>query len=63
MEAEIKKLKLREAEDAKTLETMVQHVEANLKRTTVSTRKNYTGPKGDSLPTAIMELLPWNSEK
>ena len=35
MEAELRRLRHREAEDAKTLETMVQHVEANLKRTTV----------------------------
>lgn len=34
MEEELKRLRLREAEDAKTLEAMVQHVEANLKRTT-----------------------------
>ncbi|XP_072014274.1 uncharacterized protein [Amphiura filiformis] len=34
MEAELRRLRHREAEDAKTLETMVQHVEANLKRTT-----------------------------
>ncbi|XP_033114076.1 uncharacterized protein LOC117114512 isoform X2 [Anneissia japonica] len=34
MESEIRRLKQREAEDAKALETMVQHVEDNLRRTT-----------------------------
>ncbi|XP_022108778.1 serologically defined colon cancer antigen 3 homolog isoform X3 [Acanthaster planci] len=34
MEAEMRRLRDREVEDAKTLETMVHHVEANLKRTT-----------------------------
>ncbi len=36
MEVEMRRLREREAEDAKTLETMVHHVEANLKRTTVT---------------------------
>ena len=36
MEVELRRLREREAEDAKTLETMVHHVEANLKRTTVT---------------------------
>ncbi|XP_038068399.1 uncharacterized protein LOC119737845 isoform X2 [Patiria miniata] len=50
MEVEMRRLRDREAEDAKTLETMVHHVEANLTRTTeraVTAETTITKLKGE----------------